>query len=216
MESASTLSHDARAPRRVTILGAGRLGTALAGALADAGIAIDGPLGRGAPISPDAAAVLLCVPESQLAAAAAAVPAGPLVGHCSGASTLEPLHPHEAFSLHPLITVTPAGATFAGATAAIAGATPRALRAAEALALALGMRPVHVADADREAYHAAASVASNYLLTLEGLAERLAATAGIDREPLVELVRATVENWARAGAAGGLTGPIARGDDATV
>ena len=47
------------------------------------------------------------------------------------------------------------------------------------------MRPVEVADDDRAAYHAAASIASNFLVTLEGAAERLAATAGVDREPLV-------------------------------
>ncbi len=209
METAAKLPTDAYVPRRVAIVGCGRLGRALAAVLTHAGVAVEGPLGRGMAASPRADAVLLCVPEAELAAAAAAIPAGPLVGHCSGACTLEPLHPHEAFSLHPLMTVTPEGATFAGAT-------PRALLAAEALALATGMRPVHVADADRAAYHAAASVASNFLVTLEGFAERLGETAGIDRAALVELVRASVENWARAGAAGALTGPIARGDYETV
>jgi predicted short-subunit dehydrogenase-like oxidoreductase (DUF2520 family) len=139
-----------------------------------------------------------------------------LVGHCSAATTLAALAPHEAFSLHPLMTVTPAGATFAGATAAIAGATPRALAVADRLATTLGMRPVTVADADRAAYHAAASIASNFLVTLEGLAERLAATAGVDRAPLVALVEASVANWAALGAERALTGPIARGDEATV
>ncbi len=216
MERHSTQPSDARAPRCVAVVGAGRLGTALAAALAGSGVEVLGPLGRGAAVPPAADAVLLCVPESQLAAAAAAISPGPLVGHCSGASTLEPLHPHEAFSLHPLMTVTPAGATFSAATAAIAGATPRALLAAEALARALDMRPVHVADADRAAYHAAASVASNFLVTLEGFAERLGNTAGIGRDELAQLVRASVENWAREGAAEALTGPIARGDEATV
>ena len=78
------------------------------------------------------------------------------------------------------------------------------------------MRPVHVADEDRAAYHAAACIASNFLVTIEGVAERLAASAGIDREPLVALVRASVENWAAGGAPAALTGPIARGDEATV
>jgi len=216
MQTGSMPPANTRVLQRVAIVGAGRLGSALAIALADTEIGVEGPLGRDAHVSPAADAVLLCVPDSQLAAAAATVPTGPLVGHCSGTCTLEPLGAHEAFSLHPLMPVTPAGATFAGATAAIAGATPRALLAAEALALALQMRPRHVADADRAAYHAAASVASNFLVTVEGLAERLAASAGIDREPLARLVRASVENWAHAGAAGALTGPIARGDEATV
>jgi predicted short-subunit dehydrogenase-like oxidoreductase (DUF2520 family) len=73
-----------------------------------------------------------------------------------------------------------------------------------------------VRDADRAAYHAAASIASNFLVALEGAAERLAATAGVERALLVPLVRASVENWAARGAAGALTGPIARGDEETV
>jgi predicted short-subunit dehydrogenase-like oxidoreductase (DUF2520 family) len=52
-------------------------------------------------------------------------------------------------------------------------------------------------------------------VTLEGAAERLAAIAGVDRQLLVPLVRAAVENWARLGARQALTGPIARGDLAT-
>ena len=204
--------------RRVAVVGAGRLGTALAASLADAGVSVDGPLGRRPELAGDLDAVLLCVPDSQIDAAAAAIAprAGLLVGHCSAATTLAPLAGHEAFSLHPLMTVPASGARLHGATAAIAGATPRALATAEALALALGMRPVHVADEDRAAYHAAACIASNYLVTLEGLAERLAASAGVGREPLAALVRASVENWAAGGAPAALTGPIARGDEATV
>jgi predicted short-subunit dehydrogenase-like oxidoreductase (DUF2520 family) len=114
------------------------------------------------------------------------------------------------------MTVTPAGATFAGAGAAVAGSTPRARRLAAGLARDLGMTPVDIADADRAAYHAAASIASNFLVTLEAAAETLAASAGASRDILVPLVRATVENWAALGPEQALTGPIARGDDATV
>jgi predicted short-subunit dehydrogenase-like oxidoreductase (DUF2520 family) len=78
------------------------------------------------------------------------------------------------------------------------------------------MRAVEISQQDRPAYHAAASIASNFLITLEAAAERLAASAGVDRELLVPLVRATVENWARLGPDRALTGPVARGDEATV
>jgi predicted short-subunit dehydrogenase-like oxidoreductase (DUF2520 family) len=105
---------------------------------------------------------------------------------------------------------------FAGAGAAVAGATPRALAIARGLAQRLGMRATTVADEDRAAYHAAASIASNFLTTLEGAAERLAATAGVERALLAPLVRASVENWARLGAERAMTGPIARGDEATI
>jgi predicted short-subunit dehydrogenase-like oxidoreductase (DUF2520 family) len=203
---------------RCAIVGAGRLGRALAGALPAAGIAVDGPFGRGFD-GADAATVVLCVPDGEIAAAAAAIAPRPgrLVGHCSGATTLAPLAPHEAFSLHPLMTV-PADGTppFAGATAAVAGTTPAALAAATGFARALAMSPVEVADEHRAAYHAAASVASNFLVTLEAAAERIGASAGIDRAALLPLVRASLENWAALGGERALTGPIARGDEATV
>jgi predicted short-subunit dehydrogenase-like oxidoreductase (DUF2520 family) len=195
---------------RIAVVGPGRLGTALT-RLLDA----SGPYGRGADPS-DATVVLLAVPDAEIARAAAAIGPGPLVGHCSGATTLEPLRPHEAFSLHPLLPVTADTTSLAGAGCAVAGSTERALAVATALAERLGMTPAHVDDADRVAYHAAASLASNYLTTLQDAAERLAASAGVERALLVPLVRAAVDNWARLGAAEALTGPIARGDEETV
>jgi predicted short-subunit dehydrogenase-like oxidoreductase (DUF2520 family) len=209
---------DGRSPaeqRRLGVIGDGRLGRALASAFRAAGYPVNGPLGRGAD-GRGADVVLLCVPDSEIAAAAGHVPEGPLIGHCSGATGLEPLGAHEAFSLHPLMTVTEAGASFRGAGAAIAGSTPRSLATARALAEALGMHPVVLSDADRTAYHAAASMASNFLVTLEAAAQQLAETAGVERALLVPLVRATVENWAALGPERALTGPVARGDEDTI
>ena len=168
----------------IAIVGAGRLGTALAAALRAAGHAVLGPLGRGADAR-GAPTPCSCAcrtarsparpPRSRPGRSSATAPAPP--GSTRSA-------PHEAFSLHPLMTV-PAEAprdVLAGAGCAVAGTTPRALAAAEALARARsGMRADAVADEDRAAYHAAASIASNFLVTLEGAAERLAATAGVDR-----------------------------------
>jgi len=221
------------------IVGAGRLGTALAAALRATGLEIEGPLGRGADPR-GAGAILLCVPDGEIAAAAAAIAPGVPVGHCSGATGLDVLAGHDAFGLHPLMTVphdreaaktasrAPRGRNpqegmprdgepfFAGAGAAVAGSSPRALAIAHELAARLGMRPFTVADEDRAAYHAAASMAANFLVTLEGAAERLAGTAGVDRDLLAPLVRAAVETWVRLGAEDALTGPIARGDEATI
>jgi predicted short-subunit dehydrogenase-like oxidoreductase (DUF2520 family) len=208
-------SSDTPACRRLAIIGRGRLGNALASALRGAGMDVIGPLGRGAD-GGDGDAVLLCVPDAEIAAAAARIQPGRPVGHCSGATRLDPLSPHEAFSFHPLMTVTHAGAVFDGAGAAIAGNTPRALALAASLADALGMRAVEVAEDDRTAYHAAASIASNFLVTLQAAAERLAGVAGVDRAMLAPLVRAAVDNWAALGAEHALTGPVARGDEATV
>jgi predicted short-subunit dehydrogenase-like oxidoreductase (DUF2520 family) len=201
---------------RVAIVGAGRLGQALAQTLASSQ-EFDpiGPLGHGAD-GHEADAVLLCVPDGQIAAAAALIAPGRLVGHCSGATSLGPLAPHEAFSLHPLMTVTHQQASFSGAGAAVDGSTDRALALAERLARALDMHPVRVADEDRALYHAAASIASNFLITVEAAAERLAALTGLDRELLAPLVRASLENWVALGGQDALTGPVARGDAETV
>ncbi len=203
-------------PEQVTIVGRGRVGTALAAALAQAGVTVEGPLGRSA-TGTGADVVLLCVPDAEIATAAAAVIPGPALGHCSGATGLDVLAPHPAFSMHPLMTFAGGAAPrLAGAGAAIAGDSPETLALARALADALGLQPIEVADDARAAYHAAASMASNFLITLEGAAERLAATAGLERSMLLPLVRETVENWGRLGAERALTGPVARGDDATV
>jgi predicted short-subunit dehydrogenase-like oxidoreductase (DUF2520 family) len=210
---------DVGCPDDCAIIGAGRVGTAFAAALRAAGIVVEGPLPRGATPTSEGP-VLLCVPDAQIGAAARALEPGRLVGHTSGATTLDVLAAagHEAFSVHPLMTV-PAGAgaaQLAGAPAAVAGATPRALRTARALASAARLEPIEIADADRAAYHAAASIAANLLVTLEDGAERLLATAGADRAMLVPLVRAAVEAWALEGGERALTGPIARGDRETV
>jgi predicted short-subunit dehydrogenase-like oxidoreductase (DUF2520 family) len=203
------------------------MGGALSLAFTRAGLAVEGPLGRDELARASGAdLVLLCVPDAEIRAAGlelrrriAADPAR-LVGHCSGATGLEELAPLVDFSLHPLMTVAGDALRDAerlrGATAAVAGTSDRSLAAACTLARAAGMDPVEVADADRAAYHVAATVASNFLVALEGAAETLALHAGITREQLVPLVRATAENWAAVGARDALTGPIARGDETTV
>jgi predicted short-subunit dehydrogenase-like oxidoreductase (DUF2520 family) len=200
---------------RCAVVGRGRLGPAVTRAMRDAGLDVEGPLARGAEAA-RAGLVLLCVPDGEIAAASACIAPGRLVGHCSGATGLAVLGHEQAFGLHPLMTVTEQGARFAGAGCAVAGSTDRARRAATALAERLGMRAFAIAEEDRAAYHAAASMASNFLVTLEAAAERMATSAGADRDLIAPLVRATVENWAAQGAERALTGPLVRGDEATV
>ena len=207
---------------RVGIVGPGRVGTALARALQAAGVEVDGPAGRGErPARCDA--IVLCVPDGGIAAAAETLTAAaPLVGHTSGATPLSELA-HAgvpAFGLHPLQSFAHPGVRFEGAGAAVAGSTPEALAFATALAERLGMKPFEIDDEGRAAYHAAASVASNFLVTLQAAAETIASGAGLDRDDaralLMPLVRQTVENVAELGPEAALTGPIARGDETTV
>ena len=210
---------------RIGVVGRGRLGSALAVALSSAGFDVSGPAGRGE--LPTGDAILLCVPDSEIPAAAAAVAgAAPLIGHTSGATPLTALGPAgdvQRFGLHPLQTFTGSDADperFAGCRCAVAGSTPAAAEAAAALARSLGMVPFELSDEQRPAYHAAASIASNFLVALEAAAEEVAAAAGLDpeeaRAALAPLVRATVENWAELGPRRALTGPVARGDELTV
>lgn len=201
-------------PGPIAIIGAGRMGAALAQNLTAAGLDVRGPLGRGARAE-DASIVLLAVPDAEIGRAAALIAPGRMVGHLSGATTLDPLAPHEAFSIHPLMTVTGPTTPFDSVPAAVAGSTPGAVGVAEALAGALGLQAFRVAESDRAAYHAAASIAANYLVALEVFAEDLAATAGVDRAALAPLVLAAARNWQAQGAAA-LTGPVARGDEETV
>lgn len=197
------------------IVGDGRMGRALSAALRAAGVPVRGPLARGADAA-GAAIVLLCVPDREIARASAAIAAGALVGHVSASADLSLLAPHERFAMHPLLSVVGASARFAGATCVVEGTTVRATGVARALAARLGMTARVIAPEQRPLYHAAATMASNYLVTLEASAERLARQVGLDRSALVPLVRATVEQWAACGAREALTGPIARGDEETV
>ena len=191
------------------------MGKALAAALRAAGMPVRGPLGRGANAS-GAAIVLLCVPDREIASASSALARGPLVGHVSASADLALLEPHERFFLHPLLSVVGGGAGFAGATCAVDGSTEKALGVARALALRLGMHARVIPPEQRALYHAAASMASNFLITLEAAAERLAREVGLERAALVPLVRATVDQWAALGGRAALTGPIVRGDEETV
>lgn len=200
------------------------MGTALTQAAAAAGI--DVALAGRAELEracAGAEVALLCVPDDEIATAAAAVGAAAprlrLIGHTSGATELDALAGAgaAAFSLHPLQTIPDGDAALLGAPAAIEGSDAGALDFARELAGALGMVPFELPPGSRAAYHAAASIASNFLVTLEESAAALLAEAGIEdgRALLAPLVLRSAANWAEAGAEA-LTGPIARGDEATV
>jgi predicted short-subunit dehydrogenase-like oxidoreductase (DUF2520 family) len=209
------------------IVGRGKVGSSLARALRVAGVPVRVSASEeAAPSCAGATAALLCVPDDAIAAAceevAAAEPPPALVGHVSGASTLEVLAPAVAagsatFSLHPLQTFADDRTSVQGMPCAIAGSDADAEEFAAALAERLQMRYFGVPEERRAAYHAAASIASNFLVALEeSAAELLERTGAKDaRGLLAPLVLRTAANWSEQGAEA-LTGPIARGDRATV
>lgn len=210
--------------RATVILGPGRVGLSMAAALDSAGLTVDlrgrtdGLEGLGDSV------VLLCVPDAEireLSARLAELTERPrLVGHTSGATGLEPLAGAAStgtFSIHPLQTVPDGSTDLTGCPAAIAGSDPDSTELAGGIARMAGMEPFEVSDRDRAIYHAAASIASNYLVTIEQTAAELLGGIEVEnpREILGPLVRRSLENWLERGPEA-LTGPIARGDDETV
>jgi len=189
--------------RSVNVIGRGRVGSAVATRLEERGIAL----------REDAELVLLCVPDGAIAGAAAGVEPGPWVAHVSGATPLGALDPHERrFSVHPLQTFTRTRGPeqLDGAWAAVSAEMAEALALGFDFARALGLEPFELDDGARPLYHAGAVVASNYLVTLHEAAAGLVAAAGAPPEALEPLMRRTIENGFE------LTGPIERGDWATV
>jgi predicted short-subunit dehydrogenase-like oxidoreductase (DUF2520 family) len=206
------------------VVGRGRLGSSLAGAADPAGIAVELVSREDVDSAPQGAVVLLCVPDDAIVSTAerfaSAEPS--LMGHVSGATTLDALAAAAqrgagTFSLHPLQTFADGEAPLEGTPAAVAGSTAEALSYARALAGALGMRAFEVPEERRAAYHAAAAMASNLLVALEESAAEVLDRIGVDdaRDLLAPIVLRTAANWVERGPAA-LTGPIARGDRATV
>lgn len=186
---------------KVHVIGSGRVGSAIGARLSERGVAVG---------ADDPDVVLLCVLDTAIADVSRCLtPGRAWVGHVSGATPLAALEPHERrFSLHPLQTFDRSGdpTQFDGVWGAISGETGQALAVARELAETLGLHPFELADGDRTLYHAGAVFASNYLVTLQRAAVRL----GVPAEGLVPLMRGTIDHDFE------LTGPIARGDWATV
>ncbi len=187
----------------VTIIGSGRVGTAMAARLRE----------RGLSVGPEGDLVLICVPDEAIAEVASGLAVGPWVAHVSGATSLAALEPHSRrFSLHPLQTFTRARGPeqLDGAWGAVTAETEDARAAGFRLAELLGLRAFELADVARPLYHAGAAIASNYLVTLHQVASDLFRAAGAPPEALVPLMQRTIANGFE------LTGPIERGDWETV
>lgn len=179
-----------------------------------------------------AALVLIAVPDDAIGVVAAdlareqAVGEGHIVLHLSGLLDRLALHALACTgaalgSFHPLQSIadpSTAAARLRGAFAGLEG-DDRALEAGERLAGTLGMRAVRLAPGAKPAYHAGAVFASNYAVVLASVAEGLARQAGVApaeaRALYLPLLQGTVANLA-LGPVSALTGPVRRGDAATV
>jgi predicted short-subunit dehydrogenase-like oxidoreductase (DUF2520 family) len=231
--------------RTLALVGPGRAGSTIALALASRGWQVTGVAGR-APDAASTVSIAACLDappvlvsragegaslviiatpdaaiESVARACAASVEPEALVVHLAGSHGLDvfaglreqrpdvrvgALHPLQSF---PSTTV--GLERLPGSFAAVAGDA-----ALESLADELELRPFRVAEADRAQYHATAVVASNHVVALLGQVERMARACGVPFEAFEPLVVASVDNAFTLRPEGALTGPIARGDLATV
>lgn len=196
-----------------------------------------GFIGAGSPLAGygalrQADVYMLAVTDDQVVPAcealAAAVPLqGAVVFHCSGALASDRLQAARAAgahvaSVHPVRSFADAQAVaeqFAGTFCGVEGDQPALDVLLPALA-AIGARAVRIDASAKTVYHAAAVFASNYLVTVLDAALRAYQAAGIPEDVARELARPlateSMENVFRLGAAPALSGPIARGDMATV
>jgi predicted short-subunit dehydrogenase-like oxidoreductase (DUF2520 family) len=231
--------------RTVALIGPGRAGTTISLALMERGWTVVAVAGRAPDAASTSAAaaclasrpalvsdvargaelVIVATPdraiEQAVMTAEPSIEPGALVVHLAGSHGLEvfdalvekrtgvrvgALHPLQSF---PSSTV--GLERLHGAWAAIAGDP----EVAEIAAL-LGLRTFELGDSDRIRYHTAAVVASNHLVALLGQVERLAVSCGVPFEAFAPLVLSSVQNAFSLGPSRALTGPVQRGDLATV
>ena len=236
--------------RAIGLIGPGRAGVGLALALAQAGYSVRlhgrhkksvpapltltiGDSSKPPPWIGDVEIVILTVRDDAITPLATSLATARAIGerhvvlHLSGAQgqeALGPLVPSRAAlgSLHPLQTIVEpelAPGRLKGAWAAVEG-MPRAVEAGERIAQDLGMRPFRIATKSKAIYHAGAVFASNYLVVVEAIAQRLLRHAGLSDADawaaLRPLVEGTLENLSRHEPREALTGPVVRGDTATI
>lgn len=210
----------------------GRLGTALAKRLADAGYDITQVISR--KVRPrvgkvNADLIWFCVPDSEIAQVAARFAdstwSGRIAFHSSGALTSDVLASlrrkgaHLA-SVHPLMTfVRGSVPDLAGVSFAIEG-DKTAVRVAQSIVYDLGATSARVRKRDKVAYHAFATMICPLLVSLLVSSEKAAGKAGIStgeaRRRMMPIIRQTLANYEKLGPAGAFSGPIVRGDSETI
>jgi predicted short-subunit dehydrogenase-like oxidoreductase (DUF2520 family) len=174
--------------------------------------------------------VWFCVPDAAIAGAAeslakAANWRGKVALHSSGALASDELAVLQrrgaaVASVHPLMTfVRSSRPSLVEVPFALEGSL-KAVRAARAIVLDLRGQPFTIRKQHKEAYHAWGMFASPLLTALLAASEHAAGAAGVSRkaarERMLPILRQTLANYARLGAPGAFSGPIARGDVATV
>lgn len=206
----------------VAIIGRGKVGHALAEALSP----VAHVAGREPPVRLRADLVILAVRDGQLPEVARAY-AGRLeadvVLHVAGAvgpEVLAPLRPLAIGQWHPVLSFVDHEAVLAGAAAVMTGDTS-AIAMGRRLCELLQMVPVEPPEGiDLALYHAALALSANGMAALAASAETLLAQAGLPAgqaaEVLGPLLASVASNVRRRGAGTAMSGPVRRGDVATI
>lgn len=178
----------------------------------------------------DAGVVWLCVPDAAIAGCARELARGrdwrgKVALHSSGALGSRELaalrrRGAAAGSLHPMMTFAgPRAVPLRGLTFAVEG-DARAVGVARRIAADLGGAVFAIRPAQKTLYHALGSFSSPLLVMLLSKAEEVGRAAGLGerqtRRVMQAILRRTLENYLRAGAAEAFSGPMRRGDLVTV
>lgn len=207
---------------RVRIIGPGRAGTSLQRALVRAHWPVEPLVGREdevASAAEDVDLVVIATPDAAIAEVAAAIDPcpGAVVAHLSGSLGLAPLAGHGRRAvLHPLVALPDPERGADRLVGAWFGLSSEGDSLVEEVVDELHGRIVRVAEADWPRYHAAAVIASNHVVALLGQVERVATSIHAPLEAYLDLARGALADVAALGPAAALTGPVRRGDLATV
>lgn len=221
---------------KILVVGAGKVGRALARALRAAGA--DVTLGRARGVerrrSFGCDLLVIAAADPWIAEVAEAVVRrvrdgdrsrrpGAVV-HLAGALGVEPLAPFRSVNvpigrMHPLLSFSGRPPSFAGATLRLGGEAG-AVRVARRVAALLGMVARALPGLPDAAYHAAAALVANGAVALAGEAAALLGRYGVSRalasEMLAPLVSSVAGNLGALGLPAALSGPVRRGDVPTV
>jgi predicted short-subunit dehydrogenase-like oxidoreductase (DUF2520 family) len=174
--------------------------------------------------------VWLCVPDRVIGACAQALAKSALwksriAVHSSGALTSDEIAVLRSCgatvaSAHPLMTFVPGATPPIECISFAVEGDAAAVRQVYNIAAGMGARTFTIKKEHKAAYHAWGTFASPLLTALLSTSERVAEAAGVSRKQarrrMLPIVRQTVENYGKYGAARGFSGPIVRGDTETV
>jgi predicted short-subunit dehydrogenase-like oxidoreductase (DUF2520 family) len=214
----------------VAIVGAGRLGTALAKRLSEAGYsakALTSKSGRVTQLGVDV--MWFCVPDAEIARVADTFSQirwkGKFAFHSSGVLSSDVLNclrnaGASVASVHPLMTFVKGSAPELTCIPFAIEGDASAVRVARVIVRNLGGDPVAIRKQDKVAYHAFATMICPLLVSLLAASEKIAAVAGMSatdsRRRMLPIIRQTLHNYEKRGPAGAFSGPIVRGDVETI